>query len=106
MKALRADGRKFDVAIVDPPALIKRRKDHDAGLEHYAALNRAALHLLDDGGILVSCSCSHHLEGEELQRILLRESRSEEHTSELQSLMRISYAVFCLNKKTKQQQKE
>src|SRR3546814_7819984 len=29
-----------------------------------------------------------------------RESRSEEHTSELQSLMRISYAVFCLKKKT------
>src|SRR3546814_6599300 len=29
--------------------------------------------------------------------------RSEEHTSELQSLMRISYAVFCLEKKTKQQ---
>src|SRR3546814_4346996 len=28
-------------------------------------------------------------------------TRSEEHTSELQSLMRISYAVFCLNKKTK-----
>src|SRR3546814_9672323 len=31
--------------------------------------------------------------------------RSEEHTSELQSLMRISYAVFCLQKKTKQKQK-
>src|SRR3546814_2173476 len=30
--------------------------------------------------------------------------RSEEHTSELQSLMRISYAVFCLKKKTKKQQ--
>src|SRR3546814_10709787 len=30
------------------------------------------------------------------------ESRSEEHTSELQSLMRISYAVFCLKKKTKE----
>src|SRR3546814_2354322 len=29
-------------------------------------------------------------------------SRSEEHTSELQSLMRISYAVFCLKKKTPQ----
>src|SRR3546814_7267677 len=35
---------------------------------------------------------------------LLQESRSEEHTSELQSLMRISYAVFCLKKKKKQQQ--
>src|SRR3546814_20729230 len=32
----------------------------------------------------------------------LRGLRSEEHTSELQSLMRISYAVFCLKKKTKQ----
>src|SRR3546814_8992600 len=31
--------------------------------------------------------------------------RSEEHTSELQSLMRISYAVFCLNKKTTTKQK-
>src|SRR3546814_7810151 len=31
-----------------------------------------------------------------------RAQRSEEHTSELQSLMRISYAVFCLTKKTKQ----
>src|SRR3546814_1353228 len=32
-------------------------------------------------------------------------SRSEEHTSELQSLMRISYAVFCLKKKTKRKTK-
>src|SRR3546814_1648687 len=32
-----------------------------------------------------------------------RDGRSEEHTSELQSLMRISYAVFCLKKKKKQQ---
>src|SRR3546814_6632402 len=33
--------------------------------------------------------------------VLLEVIRSEEHTSELQSLMRISYAVFCLKKKTK-----
>src|SRR3546814_9318195 len=32
--------------------------------------------------------------------VLGRDNRSEEHTSELQSLMRISYAVFCLKKKT------
>src|SRR3546814_7485435 len=34
-------------------------------------------------------------------RLLFAKSRSEEHTSELQSLMRISYAVFCLKKKKK-----
>src|SRR3546814_1370738 len=36
----------------------------------------------------------------------LRTRRSEEHTSELQSLMRISYAVFCLKKKKKQRQRK
>src|SRR3546814_1150705 len=36
-----------------------------------------------------------------MDRVLLDVIRSEEHTSELQSLMRISYAVFCLKKKTK-----
>src|SRR3546814_1853543 len=35
-----------------------------------------------------------------------RSARSEEHTSELQSLMRISYAVFCLKKKNKHVHKE
>src|SRR3546814_8344439 len=35
-----------------------------------------------------------------LRRLRSSRWRSEEHTSELQSLMRISYAVFCLNKKT------
>src|SRR3546814_3743086 len=36
---------------------------------------------------------------EESARVLSPDGRSEEHTSELQSLMRISYAVFCLKKK-------
>src|SRR3546814_4005450 len=35
----------------------------------------------------------------QLRRLCIAARRSEEHTSELQSLMRISYAVFCLNKK-------
>src|SRR3546814_7019634 len=38
-----------------------------------------------------------------LQQEIRRAVRSEEHTSELQSLMRISYAVFCLKKKTQQE---
>src|SRR3546814_3708862 len=39
--------------------------------------------------------------GAAVQPPLAADRRSEEHTSELQSLMRISYAVFCLKKKTK-----
>src|SRR3546814_9196788 len=37
---------------------------------------------------------------QDLTQKIFRHARSEEHTSELQSLMRISYAVFCLKKKT------
>src|SRR3546814_3036860 len=36
---------------------------------------------------------------------IIRSARSEEHTSELQSLMRISYAVFCLKKKNKKEKR-
>src|SRR3546814_3839890 len=42
------------------------------------------------------------LELDEAQFMRLTQGRSEEHTSELQSLMRISYAVFCLTKKKKE----
>src|SRR3546814_8910986 len=41
-----------------------------------------------------------------LQLAVAAQQRSEEHTSELQSLMRISYAVFCLKKKKKQQNEQ
>ena len=76
LREMRAGARKFDVVIVDPPALIKRKKDFDTGAAHYAALNKTAIELLNPEGILVSCSCSHHMDAESLQRILLRESRS------------------------------
>src|SRR3546814_1807836 len=48
--------------------------------------------------------CSKLLLGSELEQAMAQDAqiRSEEHTSELQSLMRISYAVFCLKKKRKQ----
>src|SRR3546814_3651137 len=58
--------------------------------------NPQGKHMGDLPNIEVTASGSGSLE----QKI-----RSEEHTSELQSLMRISYAVFCLKKKNKHQQK-
>src|SRR3546814_9852888 len=44
-----------------------------------------------------------HVRGISTDPVLVRQNRSEEHTSELQSLMRISYAVFCLKKKKNRQ---
>src|SRR3546814_4646626 len=50
-----------------------------------------------DGGISLSSLDQMELDNRHFNSL---KERSEEHTSELQSLMRISYAVFCLNKKT------
>src|SRR3546814_3249809 len=50
-----------------------------------------------------ACGVTHvrgHLEAVCARHLDVEQNRSEEHTSELQSLMRISYAVFCLKKKT------
>src|SRR3546814_9784336 len=53
-------------------------------------------------GVNVLCNIRMRSHAQEARRAFEQfvESRSEEHTSELQSLMRISYAVFCLQKKT------
>src|SRR3546814_4339066 len=67
-------------------------------------LDRAARSSQGPTATRVDCPSAHPFRNDgAVRRILERnaaELRSEEHTSELQSLMRISYAVFCLKKKT------
>lgn len=70
MKKLIADGEKFDVVIIDPPALIKRKKDHEQGMKAYRHLNELAIRLLNRDALLLSASCSMHLTTEELRNIL------------------------------------
>src|SRR3546814_4287415 len=57
-----------------------------------------------DAANMVGCKIARQPYASTVRAIRLQ-FRSEEHTSELQSLMRISYAVFCLKKKIKKQSK-
>ena len=75
LSAYADEGRRFDIVILDPPALIKRRKDIPAGQAHYERLNRLAFGVLERDGTLISCSCSHHLEAAMLQRAILGASK-------------------------------
>ena len=65
-------GTKFDLIIVDPPPFIKSAKEKEPGMRGYRVINRYAMKLLNDGGILVSSSCSHYLFWEDLLQILTR----------------------------------
>lgn len=64
----------YDIVICDPPALIKSKKDFDAGRHAYIKVNAAAIRALKPGGIFVSCSCSQHLSDQELMDVLVRAS--------------------------------
>lgn len=75
LKALRAEREKFDLVIVDPPAFIKRRKDAKKGVEAYRRLNQAAMQLLGKDGLLVSASCSYHLQRDVLRDLMQQSAR-------------------------------
>ena len=75
LKLLREQNQRFDAIVLDPPALIKRKKDFKAGYEAYQRLNHQALQVLENDGILVSASCSHHLSRENLHEILRSSAR-------------------------------
>jgi 23S rRNA (cytosine1962-C5)-methyltransferase len=53
--------RRFDIVVLDPPAFAKSRQSLEPAIRGYREINRRALELLGSGGILVTCSCSHHL---------------------------------------------
>ena len=66
LKTLHEQGERFDVVVLDPPAFIKRKKDIPQGQAAYRKLNQLALGLIENEGLLVSCSCSYHLAPEDL----------------------------------------
>jgi len=53
--------RRFDMVVLDPPAFAKSRGHLGQAVRGYKEINRRALELLASGGVLVTCSCSHHL---------------------------------------------
>src|SRR3546814_10855126 len=74
---------------------VEEREDHAAYIEHWLTALR------NDKRAIFEAAREAQNAADYLLAMMTDQARSEEHTSELQSLMRISYAVFCLNKKNK-----
>jgi 23S rRNA (cytosine1962-C5)-methyltransferase len=85
--------RQFSIVVLDPPAFAKNKRSLEPAVSAYKEINLRALRLLQPGGILVTCSCSHHLsEAAMLElvaeaaldthrtlRVLERRSQSQDH---------------------------
>lgn len=83
MDELFQNGERFDVVILDPPALIPRRKDIAKGTAAYQKANLQALRLLTPNGILVSGSCSMHLPAEQLRSAIGRAAGKLNKTAQI-----------------------
>jgi 23S rRNA (cytosine1962-C5)-methyltransferase len=60
-------GEAFDAIVLDPPAFAKTRRAVEGALRGYKELNLRALRMMRPGGLLVTCSCSHHVGWAELE---------------------------------------
>ncbi len=68
---------QYDIVVIDPPALIQKRRDFEQGRQAYFVLNEGAIQRVVEGGLLVSASCSLHLQRDELIKIVQQVARRQ-----------------------------
>ncbi len=61
LRRLQSVHARFDVIILDPPPFARGKETVDRALAGYKEINLRALKLLRPGGVLITCSCSHHV---------------------------------------------
>jgi 23S rRNA (cytosine1962-C5)-methyltransferase len=71
LRELEGQGTRYDVVVLDPPALAKRRGPLTAAERGYRELNLRGLRLLRPGGVLVTCSCSAQMTPTRFEGVLV-----------------------------------
>ena len=85
LKQLSAEEERFDLIVLDPPAFVKRKKDLKEGVIAYRRINESAIKLLSNDGILISCSCSHHIQMPVLVEQISKAARRNHRTLQVLS---------------------
>ena len=70
LRTLGKEGRTYDLIIVDPPAFARSRGEVDRAARGYKDINLQAFRLLSPGGLLMTFSCSGHLDADLFQKII------------------------------------
>lgn len=64
------DGRRFDTIVLDPPSFAKNKGAIEAAVRGYKEINLRAMQLLRPGGILITASCTHHVDEARFEAML------------------------------------
>jgi len=83
LKDYAGSGQRYDTVVLDPPAFAKSKRDLDAALRGYKELNLRALKMLRPGGVLVTCSCSYHINQADFLQMLAAAARDAHRTLRL-----------------------
>lgn len=75
LKHYEEQNEKFDVIILDPPAFTKVAKSIQKAYSGYKEINLRAMRLLNDGGILVTCSCSHYFDSNTFYSMIMHAAK-------------------------------
>jgi 23S rRNA (cytosine1962-C5)-methyltransferase len=70
LRQLRAEGRSYDLVILDPPKFVHADKQIQAGSRAYKDINRLGSELVKPGGVLATFSCSGHVDAQLFQKIV------------------------------------
>lgn len=76
LRSLEKQRERFGCIVLDPPAFVKSRAKVREALKGYKEINLRAMRLLEPGGILVTCSCSHHVDQDLFREMLIDASSS------------------------------
>ena len=68
VKEAKKNEEKFDIICSDPPAFCKSKKDERKAYEGYLKLHKNLFEILDEGSILVACSCTQYISWESFQK--------------------------------------
>ncbi len=83
LRELKAAGERYDIVLVDPPAFIKKKKDVREGTLAYRRINEAAISVLCKDGLLVTSSCSYHMDAGHLLTTVQQAGRHRDRSLQM-----------------------
>jgi 23S rRNA (cytosine1962-C5)-methyltransferase len=86
LRVLEKQRERFGCIILDPPAFVKSRAKVREALKGYKEINLRAMKLLEPGGALVTCSCSHHIDQELFREMLINAAYSAGRQTKLMEM--------------------
>ncbi len=88
---LRENDLNYDIIILDPPAFAKKKSDIDNAKKAYYEINHTTLSKIPQGSLLLTCSCSYHIDALSFERLVAKAAKDAGRKTKLLSKHRLAF---------------